>query len=179
MKKIIFCDNSLRELVNFREDVYRSYAEKGYCVYLVAPPNREYRSDDENIIFVPIELQKGGMNPIQDIRYFLTLYKLYRKIRPVFIFHYTVKPNIYGSLSAWLNRIPCASMIAGLGYLFSNKSFKAKIGRLMYRLALRIPKKIMVLNRMNVDVILEKGFAKESQIVFLEGGEGINLTKFR
>lgn len=35
--KILFCDNSLRELLNFRGNVIRYYAEQGFEVVLVAP----------------------------------------------------------------------------------------------------------------------------------------------
>lgn len=35
--KILFCDNSLRELVNFREKVFDDFAEKGHDIVLLAP----------------------------------------------------------------------------------------------------------------------------------------------
>ena len=40
--KILFCDNSLRELLNFRGNVIRYYAEQGFEVVLVAPENCDY-----------------------------------------------------------------------------------------------------------------------------------------
>ena len=40
--KILFCDNSLRELVNFREKVFDDFAEKGHDIVLLAPKNRDY-----------------------------------------------------------------------------------------------------------------------------------------
>lgn len=35
--KILFCDNSLREFLNFRSDVVKSYIERGDEVVVVAP----------------------------------------------------------------------------------------------------------------------------------------------
>ena len=178
MKCIVFCDNSLRELINFREDVIDSYAELGYKVYLISPKNREYTPKYSNITHIPIKLYRSSMNPLRDFLYLLTLVRIYIKLNPDFIFHYTVKPNIYGSFAAWITRIPSAAMIAGLGFLFSEKNLKARLGRFMYKLAMKIPKIIFVLNKMNKDLLISKGLAKPSQIIFLRGGEGINLEKF-
>lgn len=178
MKNIIFCDNSLRELVNFREDVFNAYAKAGYNVHLIAPKNIDYAPLFPNIKLIPIHLSRGGMNPISELHYLLNLIYLYRTIKPVFIFHYTVKPNIYGSFAAWLSRTPSACMIAGLGFLFSASGIKASIGRTLYKLAMKIPCKIFVLNEMNKQLLIEKKLATHEQIVFLRGGEGINLKKF-
>lgn len=178
MKNIIFSDNSLRELINFREDVINSYASK-YNVYLVTPPNRNYTPKYSNIYLIPVQLHRSSMNPIKDVKYLISLIRIYHRIKPVFVFHYTVKPNIYGSFAAWINRIPSASMIAGLGFLFSQSGIKARLGRRLYKLAMKIPKKIFVLNEMNKDLIIKNGLAKPDQIIFLKGGEGINLTTFK
>ena len=179
MKGIVFCDNSLRELLNFREDIINSYAKEGYAVYLISPQNRDYTPLYKNITYIPIKMSRGGMNPFKDLYYMFSLIRIYHRIKPVFIFHYTVKPNIYGSFAARFLRIPSASMIAGLGYLFSKTGVKAKIGRFLYKLAMKFPKKIFVLNEMNRNIVLERGLAKEKQLVFLTGGEGINLEKFK
>lgn len=178
MKCIIFCDNSLRELINFREDVINSYAKMGCKIYLISPKNREYIPSYPNIVHIPIKLSRSGMNPITDLIYLYSLVKIYKKLHPNFIFHYTAKPNIYGSFAAWITRIPTASMIAGLGFLFSESGIKAWLGRFLYKLAMKIPKKIFVLNEMNKDLIITNGLAKPHQVVFLKGGEGINLEKF-
>lgn len=175
---IIFCDNSLRELINFREDVINSYAEKGYRVILIAPENTKYEAKYPSITHISISLSRSGKNPFNDFIYFLRLLYFYKKIKPVFIFHYTVKPNIYGSLAAAILRIPSAAMIAGLGFLFSNEGLIGKIGRNMYKFAMKFPKKIFVLNQMNRDLLINHSLADESQIILLKGGEGINLKKF-
>ncbi len=178
MKRIVFCDNSLRELINFREEIINSYAQEEYDVFLISPKNREYKPQYSNIIHIPIELNRGSMNPFTDLKYFFSLLRIYRKIKPDFIFHYTIKPNIYGSIASYFLKIPSASMIAGLGFLFSQKGIKAQIGRKLYKMAMKIPKKIFVLNSANRDLIISEGLASTNQVVFLRGGEGINLEKF-
>lgn len=178
-KKILFCDNSLQELINFRGDVINSYAADGFDVILVAPLNSDYKPLYPNIRYIPIELNRSGMNPLKELTYMKTLYTIYRKEQPNYIFHYTIKPNIYGSLAARLCNIPSTAMIAGLGYVFNNKGLGNFIARQLYRFAMCFPEHVFVLNKYNYDIILEKRIATRKQLILLSGGEGINLDKFQ
>ena len=178
-RKILFCDNSLRDLLNFRGDVINSYAADGFEVVLVAPETCEFRSDYPHVRYVPVELSRSGMNPLKELSYMRTLWGIYRRERPDYIFHYTIKPNIYGTLAARLCRIPSTAMIAGLGYVFNNSGLGNAIARALYRFAMRYSEHVLVLNAYNRDVVLEKGIASLRQLILLPGGEGINLDRFR
>ena len=178
-KKILFCDNSLRDLINFRGDVVNSYAADGYEVVLVAPLNCEYKPAYPNIRHIPVELNRSGMNPLRELLYMRTLYRIYRKERPDYIFHYTIKPNIYGSLAARLCGIRSTAMIAGLGYVFNKNGLGSSIARMLYRFAMRFPEHVFVLNTSNRDVVLNRHIATPRQLILLTGGEGINLEKYQ
>ena len=108
-----------------------------------------------------------------------TLYKIYRKEKPDYIFHYTIKPNIYGSIAARLCHIPSTAMIAGLGFVFNKNGIGSLIARGLYRFAMRFPEHIFVLNKSNRDVVLERHMATSEQLILLSGGEGINLNKYQ
>lgn len=177
-KKILFCDNSLRELVNFRGDVINSYASDGFKVVLVAPKTCDYSPTLPNICYIPIKMTRSGMNPLTELQYLWTLYRIYRRERPNYIFHYTIKPNIYGSIAAKLCHIPSTAMIAGLGYVFNNNSLGSRIARVLYRFAMRFPQHIFVLNNYNKEVVLKERIATVQQLILLPGGEGINLSCF-
>lgn len=179
MKKILFCDNSLRDLINFRGDVINSYAADGYDVILVAPANCDYQPPFQNIRCIPIELNRSGLNPFKELLYMKTLYRIYRKERPDYIFHYTIKPNIYGSIAAHLCRVPSTAMIAGLGYVFNKNGVGSLIARCLYRFAMRFPEHIFVLNTSNRDIVLDRHIATSAQLILLSGGEGINLNKYQ
>ncbi len=175
---ILFCDNSLRELINFREDVINSYSNAGKRVILVAPRNREYNPASQNIKYIPIDIDRGGMNPIRDIKYFINLYKIYRREKPDYIFHYTIKPNIYGSIAAKILKIPSTAMIAGLGFVFTSDSIGSKIARGLYKFALKFPEWVMVLNNYNKELLISKDLITSDRLILLKGGEGVNLSKF-
>jgi hypothetical protein len=176
--KILFCDNSLRELINFRSEVIHSYANQGDEVVLLAPRNSDYTPDSPRIKYVEVKLNRSGMNPVADFGYFVTLWKLYRREKPDYIFHYTIKPNIYGSIAAWLCGIPSTAMIAGLGYVFSTHGLRASVGRAMYRFAMRFPQHVFVLNEYNREMVVEKKICKAEKVILLKGGEGVNLELF-
>lgn len=180
MKKILFCDNSLRDLINFRGYVIDDYATRGEKVVLVAPSNCDYTPSCANICVIPIRMSRSGMNPFKELGYFFQLWKIYRRERPDYVFHYTIKPNIYGSLAARLCRIPSTAMIAGLGYVFNESGgFGSRVARILYRFAMRYPEHILVLNEYNRQVLLDYRIAKPSQVILLKGGEGIDLNKFK
>lgn len=177
-KKILFSDNSLRDLINFRGDVINSYADDGFEVVLVAPKTCEYQPTRPNIRYIPIELSRSGMNPLAELKYLRTLYRIYQKERPDYIFHYTIKPNIYGSIAAKMCGIPSTAMIAGLGYVFTNKGIGSAVARMLYRFAMRFPEHILVLNAYNKELVLEKHIGSSRQVILLPGGEGVNLRHF-
>ena len=177
-KKILFSDNSLRDLINFRGDIINNYASDNFDVVLVAPKNCEYCPERSNIHYIPIDLSRSGMNPVKDMAYLIKLYRIYQKVHPDYIFHYTIKPNIYGSIAAKLCGIPSTAMIAGLGYVFNNNGWGSKLARALYRFAMRFPEHVLVLNSYNRDVVLEKRMATLKQLILLPGGEGINLIHF-
>lgn len=176
--KILFSDNSLRDLINFRGDVINDYAANGFEVVLVAPKTCDFTSQATNVKYIPVDFKRSGMNPFADLKYMLTLWRIYYHERPDYIFHYTIKPNIYGSIAAWMCHIPSTAMIAGLGYVFTNQSLGSKIARALYRFAMRFPQHVFVLNNYNAQLILEKKIASSRQLILLPGGEGVNLLHF-
>lgn len=176
--KIIFCDNSLRELINFREDVINDYANRGHQVVLIAPLNSDYLPKHSSIKVIPIKISRSGKNPFSDIKYFINLLLIYFREKPDYIFHYTIKPNIYGSIAAKLLNIPSTAMIAGLGYVFSHSGIGNYLARKLYKFSMQFPEKVLVLNQYNKNVLIENMIVRENKIILLKGGEGVNLIKF-
>lgn len=176
--KILFCDNSLRELLNFRGNVIRYYTEHGFEVVLVAPETLEDYSLGKNVRYIPVKLNRSGMNPWRDWLYFKDLCAIYRAERPDYVFHYTIKPNIYGTLAAHRCKISSSAMIAGLGYVFYRRGPGCGIARWLYRFALQFSDKVLVLNAANKDFLLSHRMVKSDQIIHLIGGEGVDLERF-
>ena len=179
--KLILCDNSLKELINFRGDVIKHFYDKGFSIVVIAPNTLTADANPivKNYKIYSPKLERSGMNPIRDLGYFFKLLKIYRLEKPDLVFHYTIKPNIYGSIAAKLCGIPSVAMVTGLGYAFSHKGIKTFIARNLYRFALQFPRKVFVLNEDNMTKLLNQRILKKEQVILLYGGEGINLETFK
>ena len=175
--KIVFCDNSLKELLNFRGEIIRHFVSLGHSVFLIAPKNTNI-SIPEGCILIESSLDRGGTNPIQDLKYLLFLQNIYYKIRPDIVFHYTIKPNIYGSIAARICKIKSVAIVTGLGYVFNHNNLKSKVARSLYKIGLKFTDKIITLNQHNFNTLLNLNIVSKEKLILLPGGEGVNLSKY-
>jgi glycosyltransferase involved in cell wall biosynthesis len=177
--KILLSDNSLGGLLNFRGTIIRKFLERGDEVVLVAPKD-ELCADDIPVgaRFVETGLSRTGTNPLTDLKYMRSLRKIYRAENPDYIFHYTIKPNIYGTLAARSLGIRSTAMIAGLGHVFTENSPGNRLARIMYKYAMRYPDRVMVLNRANHGTLLKKRVVRAEKLLLLPGGEGVDLKQY-
>lgn len=178
MKKIAFVDNTLWGLLNFRGDVIKTLYNEGNKITLIAPfdPSislKEY----QGIEYIPIKLSRKGKNPFQEIKYLFSLYKIYKENKFDLVFHYTIKPNIYGNIAAKLNKIKSISIIPGLGHLFIRESITTKIAERLYKFALNFSKEVWFLNSDDKELFIKRKLIDEEKVKILPG-EGINLEKF-
>lgn len=179
--KIIFCDNTLWGLVNFRGEVIRHFVAEGCQVVLVAPEkdDKQMRTTiPEGVQYIPIKMKRTSLNPIKDLAYFFRLLRIFRMERPDYIFNYTIKPNIYGSIAAHICGCHSTAMMAGLGYIFINDSMVLRIARSVYRFGLSYTEHLIVLNDYIRGMVKSQKICAPEKIVFLEGGEGINIGKY-
>ncbi|RGM45719.1 MULTISPECIES: glycosyltransferase family 4 protein [Bacteroides] len=182
MKKVLFCNNYLDGLIHFRKEVIDEYERMGYEVVivvakqLVTDMNLSELSKKWKVYLV--SLNPNSINVFSDFRYFWELYGIYKKENPDIIFHYTIKPNIYGTIVARLHKLTSVAMLAGLGYVFEGKSFKKKIARKLYKFALRRSTKVICLNISNAEVLLSGNYCKPDNLIWFKGGEGVNLDLY-
>lgn len=180
--KVIFCNNFLPGQLLFRYEVMESFAKDGWEVVLIVP---KASASDRLISKIPqswktylLDVDCNSVNPVNDIRFFNTLRKIYKKEKPDIVFHYTIKPNIYGTLAAKVCGIHSIAMVAGLGYMFDGDSFTKRIGRLIYKFGLRNADKVFTLNSQNSEVLLSGNYVKLRNLIHLKGGEGVDLQKY-
>lgn len=179
--KILFCDNTLWGLINFRIDVISYFVDRGFDVVLVAPEKEDAQmriSLPEKIRYIPIEMGRTTTNPLNDVRYFFRLLKIFKKEKPDFVFNYTIKPNIYGTIAAKICKSYTVAMMAGLGYTFENDTFKTKIARMLYKIGLMFTDNLFLLNESNVATVIQNKICDKRKIILLDGGEGVDLNRF-
>ena len=91
-------------------------------------------------------MRAKSVNPLDEIRTIFSYYSAYRKIRPDLALHWTVKPDIYGSVIASFMGIPVANNVSGLGAAFESESPLALLVRSLYRFAFRKARRVFFQN---------------------------------
>lgn len=179
MAKIIMVSNTSWYLFNFRLSIIKLLQERGYEVICIA--NRdEYseRLEKEGAVFIPSTLSNKGTNPLSDYNYYRFLLWQYKTLQPEFIIHYTVKPNIYGSIAARNQGLRSIAVVSGAGYAFLNKGLLNSIVRRLYTYAAKCSEELWFVNKDDQELFLSAGITKAGKTKVLPG-EGINTEKFK
>jgi glycosyltransferase involved in cell wall biosynthesis len=175
-KRIVLSSNTAFSLYNFRLHLMRGLKEKGYEVIAVSPEDGKYSEllKKEFNFFTVKNLDRKGRNPIKDLKLLFEYFLLFRRLKPDLVINFTIKPNIYGSISAGLLGIPSISVITGLGYVFIRESWLTKLVKLLYWLAFRFNRAVVFLNSEDLNTL--GNISKEKS--FLIESEGIDIKHF-
>lgn len=176
-KKIAFVGNTSFSIYNFRLGVVKSFMEQNEVV--VIAPYDEYTAllEKEGIRCIVVEMDCKGTSVVRDAQLIKRLHSIYKSERFDFVFHYTIKPVIYGSMVCRFLGIPCIAVTTGLGYAFRDKSLINKVAQWLYKVSLRSPKEVWFLNRDDYSIFLEERIIKPEQAYILYG-EGIDSEHF-
>lgn len=179
MKTIAIVINTSWNIFNFRLGLLKALQKEGYKIVCIAPRD-DYSQELEKLGFEyhDISINNKGTNPVEDAKLVIDFYKLYKKISPDAILQYTIKPNVYGSIAAGMLGIPVISNISGLGTVFLNDSLSSKIARMLYKLALKFPKKVFFQNAHDRQLFIDSKLVSGSKTDLLPGS-GIDTEKFK
>jgi len=166
-------------IYTYRQGVIRMLVAKGVRVIVLAPRDRTFALLEEmGCRCIDLPVASKGTNPLDDLRTLAALYRHYRTIRPNVVFHYTIKANIYGSVAAWLARVPSIAVTTGLGYVFIRKSRAARVAKALYRFAFRFPHEVWFLNRDDHSAFLKECLLARPERAKLLHGEGVDIAHF-
>jgi len=92
----------------------------------------------EGIRVVPLSLDRKGKNPFVELSAIGSIARLYRQEKPDIVHHVAMKPILYGSVAAWLTKVPAViNAFAGMGFVFISESFLARMLRPVFILLFR------------------------------------------
>lgn len=179
MNKIVLVSNASWTMIKFRLGLMKRLKEFGYEVIVLSPKDKYSKKiEDIGCKFIDINIDNKGVNPINDFKLIYNLYKLYKGLKADLIIHYTVKPNIYGSISSMFSGTKCMSVIPGLGYSFINDNTTSKIVKILYKMALKIPKAVWFINEDDRRIFLESNLVNVNKTDMINS-EGINTEYFK
>ncbi len=177
-------------LIKFRGPLIDAISKKGLQVHIAVPDiadnnNLKKELEARNIVVHDIPLRRTGMNPLADMITLVHLLKLIRRIKPEYVLGYTIKPVIYGSLSAWLAKVPHRfALITGLGYAFQggeNTGKRRLIRQLvqrLYALALGTTHKVFFQNPDDQTLFKQLSILKPTTPSFVVNGSGVNISEY-
>lgn len=189
MLKIAIITTQAFSLVNFRGPLIRALSEQGIKVYALASDFSELlRSQVLELGAEPVDydLTRVSMNPLLDALAVFRLSLLLNRLSPDITLAYLIKPVIYGSVAAWLARVPKRfSMIEGLGYVFMDDTRSRTWQRCLlrwavsclYKFALRLNQKVFFLNKDDIFQFTNEGIVASNKVVWIDG-IGLNLDYF-
>jgi len=176
--RIVITLNTSWNIYNFRMNFIETLLEQGHEVHTVAPADDfTHRLTAAGCIHHNVRLDSRGANPIKDLGLIIEFFFIYRRIRPDMILHYTIKPNIYGTLAAAMLRIPVINNVCGLGTVFLKNGIVSRIALNLYKWSFRSPRKVFFQNPEDHRLFLDLGLVP-AEIADLIPGSGVDLNHF-
>ena len=153
--KFLMISSFLPSVLNFRGKLLEAVHSQGFAIHILAPDLQEFPEELKQLQALgyqvhEIPMQRTGTNPVADLKALKAMYRLIGSIQPDYVLSYTIKPVIYGTLAAWLAKVPQRfALITGLGYAFQNvesgkRSLFQKMVHGLYAQALKHAHKIRV-----------------------------------
>lgn len=122
--RIVIVASKAQSLMNFRGRLIEDLLALGHEVHAVAPDVFEDKTThawlgQRDVRCHVAALSRTGISPRADLRTLKEFVRIFRQVRPDLVFSYTTKPVIWGTLAAWIARVPeRVALITGLGYAF-------------------------------------------------------------
>ncbi|MEZ2902677.1 glycosyltransferase family 4 protein [Acinetobacter terrestris] len=187
--KFLMISSFLPSVLNFRGKLLEAISAKGYDIYVMAPDLSQFPDEHQKLQALgyhiyEIPMQRTGTNPIKDLNTLMEMYRLIRQIQPDVVLCYTIKPVIYGTLAAWLAKVPkCFALITGLGYAFQNvesgkRSIFQKLVHGLYAQALKHAEKIFFQNPDDLKLFQDMHLLEAHKPTVVVNGSGVNVQDF-
>lgn len=171
--------NTSWNIFNFRLGLLTALKDQGYRVIAIAPrDDYSQKLQDMGFEYCPVSINNKGTNPLQDLKLLYAFYKLYKNIKPDVILHYTIKPNIYGTIAAKMAGCCTINNISGLGTVFLNERLSSQLARFMYRFSLKFSDVVFFQNPHDRKLFIEHKLVNEHKTSLLPGS-GINIEKYK
>ncbi|CAM4300739.1 glycosyltransferase family 4 protein [Vreelandella rituensis] len=176
---VVLVSNTSWYLYNFRRGTIEALRGAGYHVVALAPEDAySLRLAEElGIEHVPLPMEGKGTRLLGESHSLVTLANSLRRLKPAFVFNFTVKANIYSGLACRLLGIPYANNISGLGTAFLHDSWLFRRVRSLYGLANRGARRVFFQNQEDHDLFLNHGLLRTTPTTVLPGS-GMDTSRF-
>ena len=124
--------------MSHRVPMARAARAAGYDVHVITHVDKDGGAIEALGFHVhPMNWRRGSLSPFALFVNIRAVRHLYREITPDLVHHVALRPTIAGSFAA--AGLPCARLnaVAGLGFVFTSETLKARLVRPLFRIVLR------------------------------------------
>ena len=184
LEKVALISSDAKTFMLFRRDLVEALMYKGREVHVLIPFHKCLEPLEKMGVHIHrINCANAAISPLKDILYFCRLVFLLSRIKPDVSFCCFLKPILYGALASRLVGVRhVCTLIAGVGYVFTESTLKAKIIRFLimpfYGMALRCSDRVLFQNVENKDFVssLVKNIKPRC---FVVDGSGVNMQVYK
>ena len=176
--KVLIGVNSLWNILNFRAGLVRALVADGHDVCVAAP-----RDDNAAAVeslgcrVIHLGMTPRGRVPWEEAKVLGSYLKLFKTERPDCYLSFTPKPTLYGSLAAWLARVPTIINITGLGHMENETGWVARLVRRTYHFVLSKAARIFFQNTVDYAALTGQNEDLRAKSRLLPGS-GVDTHRF-
>ncbi len=183
--KLLFVVNSVRYFVQHRLSLAKRASASGYEVSVAAEPDDPHSLElvrAARIGFFPLPQSPMRLDPVGELRSFLALRRVLRKLQPALVHSMTIKSVVYSGILSRALHTPMLALIPGRGTAFVSGGARGKVLKwtacTLYRLALRHVGSFVCFENME-----DKAFFEDLKIVddrrsYRMMGSGVDVEKY-
>jgi glycosyltransferase involved in cell wall biosynthesis len=137
--KFAFFANTDWYLYNFRLSTARRLQADGHEVLMLSPPGEfGARFADMGFRWISLPMDRASLNPARELMTVRELARVLADECPDLLHNFTLKCAVYGALAARMAQVPATvNAVAGMGYVFTSNSAKARFLRPILEMMLR------------------------------------------
>ena len=182
--KIIFLVTEDWYFWSHRLPIAKAAKIAGFDVVVVTRVDRHrVMIENEGFRVVSVKLKRQERNIFQEIKSVVQIVRIYHQEKPDLVHHVAMKPILYGTLAAILNKIPhVVNAYAGLGFLFISNHWKTKVVKyillVIYKILFLIkPVYAIFQNTEDLQFFIDSSIIRKKRTVLIRGS-GVNLSDF-
>lgn len=184
VKKLLFVVNTPEFFLSHRLPIALAARKAGYEVHIATADGEAAREFSFlGLTHHTVAIARSGQNPLTELNSIVSLYQLFRDLKPDIVHLITIKPLLYGGIAARLAGVSAVvAAVSGLGTVFVAQSVAAKARRVLvswlYRVAFRQRSLAVIFqNPDDRDGLLAVGALKKDQVRMIRGS-GVNLANY-
>lgn len=186
VKKVVVLTSSSPSLLNFRKNLMEKMTSAGHNIIVIAPSYTATTLEKLETMGVQTEklrFENTGFNPLNDLIFVFSLFRLLRQLKPDVFFSYGIKSVFYGGLAARIANVSkIVVMITGLGFSIIEQSIKGRVARLVLRVLSRMSlpycSTVVFQNPDDPKALIETKILSPKVSYELVNGSGVDLDEF-